>query len=168
MDPWMVTLRILHEMFGLLLVGNTLFLTLFLEPRLKALGPSFQNPVMGAVMPIVVPVQMVSFVIMATTGAVLTLKIRGGTLDGFFDVNWGWAMLVGIIATAAAGVIGFGLVTPNARRLEKLGRAIRGRAPTAAEGSELSRLGHRLTTLSRTNSVLCVVVIAAMAAARYV
>ena len=77
-------------------------------------------------------------------------------------------MLIGIVTTVAVGIVGFGFTTPVARRMESLGRSIQGRAPNPDEAQQLSRLSHRLTTLSRTNFVLSLVIVGAMAAARYV
>ena len=87
MDLLQVSLRILHIVFGILLVGNVFFLTLFLEPRLKRLGPAIQNPVMGVLMPVIAPVQMISFTIIVVTGVALTLDLRWGRLDTFFSTG---------------------------------------------------------------------------------
>lgn len=78
MDTLMVFLRILHIVFGVLLAGNIFFLTLFLEPKLKRLGPGIQNPIMGALTPVLTPVQLGSYGIVVVTGVAITLIMRGG------------------------------------------------------------------------------------------
>ena len=168
MDPLQVSLRILHIVFGLLFAGNIFFLTLFLEPRLKTLGPSFQSPVMGALMPILMPAQMISFVVMFGTGVALTLILRWGSFDTFFASGWGWAMLISGVLTVVVAIVGFGLITPLGLRMERLGRSIQGRPPTPDEAGQLSRLSERLTTLSRIDFVLVLFIVGFMAAARYV
>ncbi|MBI2866073.1 MAG: hypothetical protein HYX99_01760 [Chloroflexi bacterium] len=170
MDTWTVILRTLHIVFGVLLVGNIFFLTLFLEPRLKRLGPGLQNPVMGALMPIVTPVQMGSYVIVLVSGIIMTLDARGvwwQSLGTFLDRGWGWAILIGILATIVAGIVGFGLVTPAAARLGKIASGLKG-PPSPDQARQMGQLAERISSLSRINVVLGIVILATMAAARYV
>ncbi len=49
MNEEFVVYRVLHIVFGSFWVGSALFLTIILEPRLRAMGPHFHGPVMGAV-----------------------------------------------------------------------------------------------------------------------
>lgn len=164
----MASLRLLHIVFGVLLVGNVFFLTLFLEPRLRGLGPAIQNPVMAALMPVVTGAQILSFSIVVATGVAITLVMRWNSLGSFLQTGWGWAILAGFVVTIAAGVVGFGFITPLGLRIQKLGRSIQERPPSPEEAQQLERLGARLVTLSRTNFVLALIVVAAMAIARYV
>jgi hypothetical protein len=164
----MVTLRILHIVFGVLLAGNIFFLALFLEPKLKRLGPGIQNPVMGAITPILTPVQLGSYSIVVITGVVIALIMQGGNLDVFVTTGWGWAIFIGTVLTAAGGVVGFGLTTPVGIRLGKLGQSIQGRPPTPEEAREMEQLGDRIGALTRINFVLVLLVVAAMSAARFV
>jgi len=92
MDPLLVFLRIPHIVFGVLLVGSILFLTLFLEPRLRPLGPAIQNPVMGALMPILTPVQLGSYIITLVTGIIITLIMRGNTLSTYPKAVYAYLM----------------------------------------------------------------------------
>ncbi len=119
-------------------------------------------------MPVLVPAQMISFVVMFGTGVALTLILRWGSFDTFWASGWGWAMLIGGALTVVVGIVGFGFVMPAGRRLERLGRSIHGRPPTADEAGQLSHLSERITKLSRANFVLVLVVVGFMAAARYV
>ncbi len=170
MDTWMVTLRVLHIVFGVLLVGNIFFLTLILEPRLRKLGAGIQNPVMAALGPIMTPIQMTSYVVVFVTGVVITLDMRGvywTTLGTFLDRGWGWAMIIGILAMIAAGIVGFGLVTPAAIRLGKLGSSLKG-PPSPDQARQMGHLAERISTLSRINVLLGLIILAAMAAARSV
>lgn len=166
----MVTLRLLHIIFGVLLVGNIFFLTLILEPRLRKLGAGIQNPVMAALGPIMTPIQMASYVVVFGTGIVMTLDMRGvywRTLGTFLDRGWGWAMLAGILAMIAAGIVGFGLVTPAAIKLGKLASSLKG-PPSPDQARQMGQLAERISNLSRVNVVLGIVILATMAAARFV
>ena len=47
MDILAVVLRLLHIIFGIFWAGTAFFNVLILEPRLRRMGPAFQNPVMN-------------------------------------------------------------------------------------------------------------------------
>ncbi len=164
----LMVLRIVHIVFGIYIAGSYLFLVPILEPRLKRLGPAIQSPVMRALMPILTPVNAVSFIIIIGTGTAMTLIMRSGALNTLFVTAWGWAMIIGLVATLAAAVVGFGFLMTTGFRMDKLGRSIEGRAPTPDEGKILHQLSARIETLSRVNLVLIVIALASMIASRYV
>lgn len=168
MDSLMVSLRILHIVFGTFWVGSDLFVVLLLEPRLRALGPTIMRPVMRALMRVMPPVMMISSIITLASGIALALKMQWGFLDTFLATGWGWAMLIGFIVTVAAMIVGFGLMPVVTIRMERLSRTTEGRPPTADEASQLERLNSRLVFLARSNSALLVIVLGTMAAARFV
>lgn len=167
MDTLMVTLRILHIVFGTFWAGTLIFSTLILEPALKRLGPGIQNPVMKVLMPAVTPAMMLSSVTALLTGVAMTLIMRGSTLNLLLANAWGWAILVGFVTTLAAIVIGFGVMAPTGMQIEKLARSFEGRAPTPDEARELEGLNARIESLSRVDFVLILLAVGSMAAARY-
>jgi putative copper export protein len=124
MDTLQVILRVLHIVFGTAWAGTIFFTTLFLEPRLKRLGPGIQNPVMGALMPVLTPAMMLSSIMVLGTGIALTLKLRWGMLDLLLSTAWGWAMVLSLVLTVAAMVIGFGIMSPTGMKMEKLGKSM--------------------------------------------
>ncbi len=164
----LMILRIVHVVCGIYIAGSYLFLVPILEPRLKRLGPAIQSPVMRALMPILTPVNAISFIIIIGTGMAMTLIMRSGALNTLFVTAWGWAIIIGLATTVAAGVVGFGFLMPTGLRMDKLGRSIEGRAPNPDEGKQLHQLSARVETLSRVNLVLIVIALATMVAARYV
>ncbi len=133
----LMVLRIVHIVFGIYIAGSYLFLVPILEPRLKRLGPAIQGPVMRALMPILTPINGISFIVIIGTGVVMTLIMRSGALNTLFVTAWGWAIIIGCAATVAAGVVGFGFLMPRGIRMDKQGRSIEGRAPTPDEGKQL-------------------------------
>jgi hypothetical protein len=161
-------LRIVHIIFGIYVVGSYIFLVLILEPKLKRLGPSIQSKVMQAVIPILLPINGTSFVMLIGTGVAMTLIIRGGSLADLLTTGWGWAMVIGLVATVTATVIGFGVIAPTGMRMDKIGRNMGDRAPTPQEGQLLSRLAARTETLTRIMFTLILVALATMLIARYV
>ena len=161
------TIRLIHIIAGIFVGGTYLFLVPILEPRLKRLGPAIQGPVMQALMPILTPVMGTSFIVLFGTGFAMTLMVGERSLSQLVTTAWGWDILVGIIATLAICVVGFGILTPTGIRLAKLGRSIEGRAPKPEEGQQLGRLSARIEKLSRINFVFVVIAIATMVIARY-
>ncbi len=168
MDGLMVLLRILHIVSGVFWVGTLFFMEIILEPRLRALGPTMQNPVMGALMPVLMPVNIVNATITILSGVAMTLIMRGSALGTFLATGWGWAILLGFVTTIAAAVVGFGFVVPAGLRLGKLGQSIQGRPPSPDEAQQMGQLSARIRTLTRIIFVLLIIAVGTMAAARFV
>lgn len=161
------TLRMLHIIFGIFVGGTYLFLVPILEPRLRRLGPAIQGPVIKALMPVLTPVMMVSFVIVFGTGVAMTLIQKQGSLESIVTTAWGLDILVGFIATIAAMVIGFGILAPTGFRLDRLGSSTQGRPPSAEEGQKLQQLSGKIEKLSRINFIVIMIPLVTMVIARY-
>ncbi len=168
MEALIIALRILHIVFGVFWVGSLFFNVLILEPRLRTLGPATQNPVMGALMPVMIPFMITSAIVSAGSGIAMTLILRSGALNTLFTTGWGWAIFIGFIATAAAFIVGFGLMIPAGRRLGALAGSIQGRPPKPEEAQQLGRLSARIQTMSRINFAFLLIVVVAMSVARSV
>jgi uncharacterized membrane protein len=167
MDFELVMLRLFHIVFGVIWAGSAVFIAGILEPRLRKLGPTVMQPVMGALMPILTPVMLLSATITIAFGIILSLRLRWGNLDTFFDTGWGVAILIGFIVSILA--FGTGLTTSiTGKRLMRLGASIQGRPPTPEEGALLGKLSARLTLLSRSTAVLTVIATGSMASARFI
>ncbi len=164
----MAVLRLLHIVFGVFWAGSAFFMAVLLEPRLRTLGPPIQRPVMQALVPVLLPAMIGSSLITLLAGLVLALLLSGGQLGAFVTSGWGWAMVFGLLASFAAAIVGFGVNTPTAKRMERLGNSIQGRPPTPAEVQELGTLSQRLTLFSRLSAALLLLAVATMAVARYV
>lgn len=162
----MFWLRLLHILFGVYWVGSDVFLTFILLPRLKALGPTIERPVMKSLMRVLPPVTMVSSIITIVAGVLLTGTMKGWSL--FFVSGWGWAIFIGLVLTGLAAIVGFGALPPITMRYEKVSRTIEGRAPTPDESRQLDSLTRRATVLARINSVLLLIVVVTMVVARFV
>lgn len=167
MNTEFVVLRLIHILFGVFWAGTAIFLATILEPRLRKAGPQVMQPVMGALMPILTPAMMLAGTVTIVFGAVLTLRLRSGHLDTFFDAGWGVAILIGFVASVAAFTSGM-ITSSTGKRLAKLGASIAGREPTPVEMAQMQKLGKRLTMLTRTSAVMVTVAVGTMAAARFV
>ena len=161
------TLRLLHVVFSVYLAGSVTFMVLVLGPRLKRLGPTIQGPVMSTLMPAMVALNVISFIVIVATGIPMTFMARGSSLVDLVTTGWGWDIIVGIIATIIAAIVGFGLIVPTGIRQGKLGASIAGRAPTPEEGQQLKGLSTKLEKLTRINFTLVAIALATMVIARY-
>ena len=164
MDSVMAGLRISHIFFGVFWGGTYLFATLILFPKLRALGPSIERPVLGDVMKIASPMMAVSSLVVLGTGLAMELRGWGWHLD----TGWGIAMLVALIATVAAIAFGFAFLMPSGLRMDKIDRATQGREPTPEEDHELERLSTRVIRMDRINFLLIMAALIAMPVARFV
>ena len=94
-DPLMIVLRLIHIVFGAFWVGSAVFLALILEPRLRALGPTYQGPVMGAIAPVMGPAIGTAAVLTILAGIWMSVKLYSGRWDLWFSTGWGYAILFG-------------------------------------------------------------------------
>ena len=161
-------LRTVHIVFGAIWVGSAVFMALILEPRLRALGPAHQGPVMGAVAPAMGRVIGASATLTILTGIWLVQRLTYGPYLGSWD-NWfggrGYAILLGGIS----GVIAFGTGIATgvvANRMMEVGRSMGG-PPTPEQAARLQEMSRRITMLGRATAVLLVIAVVAMVSARW-
>jgi hypothetical protein len=166
--PFLPLLRLLHVFFGVFWVGAVIFQVLILEPRLRALGPQIQQPVMKAITPLVAPAMILSSLTVFTTGTFMTLALRAGRLDTLFTTGWGMTIMVGIVATALALVVGLGGLTPTGIRLARMSDQLNGQPPSPAQAATLSQLGHRMEVLHRADLALVLIALITMPLARFI
>ena len=129
MELLLITLRVLHFVFGVFWVGTVFFLTLIFQPRLQRLGPAVQRPIMGALTPALIPAMMVSSFITIGSGLALTLIMRRGTLDTLLASDWGWAMLMGTATTVGAVTAASALPRRRPGAWRSWGKAFKGGPP---------------------------------------
>lgn len=168
MDISILTLRILHIGFGMFWVGTDVFLTFLLIPRIRALGPAVERPVMLSISKFLPAPMMVSSIVTAGSGIVLAGVMRGWTTDWILASGWGISILIGFIGTAVSLFVGFGLLPPLTIRMDRLASSFEGRDPEQVELDQLDRLTVKGTQLTRVNSVLLILVVISMAVARFV
>ena len=167
MEVEFVVYRLLHIVFGTFWVGSAMFFTIILEPRLRALGPEIQRPVMLSIARVMGPAIGISGLITIVAGLTLFFRLPRGGLDRLFDDGWSWAIFIGFVAAIIA--YGFGAATAVlSARMGGLAESIQGRPPTPEEAGQLQRIAARLPLLARTATVLLVIALGAMASARFV
>lgn len=168
MDPIMVILRIVHIGAGVFWVGGFLFLVFILVPRVRALGPAVQGPVMGTVMGAAVPVFIASALLVIGSGAWMALKLRWGVLDSFFNDAWGWAILIGFVLTVVGFLLGLLVTRPTMLKAAALGASLQGAPPSPEQGAQLGALQTRISRASHTTATLLLAAAVSMAVARYI
>lgn len=168
-DVEFLVYRILHIVFGSFWVGSALFLTIILEPRLRAMGPNFHGPVMGAVTKVAGPTLLGSGAITVVVGIIMVYRMRSGTFDHFFDTGWGWAITIGFVTAVAALIIG-SVVARTSNHLRSMAGAIQvaGRPMTPGEEAQMGTLSTRLVMLARIAAALVLIALGAMASVRVV
>jgi uncharacterized membrane protein len=168
MEDWLGIVRLIHVVFGVFWVGSVLFTVLILKPRLARLGPAFEKPVMGAIMPRVVPAMFASAFIVFISGSIITFNMRAGDLGSLLTTGWGLMIFVGILATIGAMSVGLGGLTPTGIRMARISDQLNGQPPNAAQAATLARLGRRMDRLERVDFVLVLIALATMPLARFV
>ena len=163
-----LALRIVHIGLGMFWVGADVFLTFLFLPRLRALGPEVERPVMTVLLRVLPPTLTISSVLTGASGIWMAGELHGWSPAWLVANGWGLSMLVGLVGTTVALAIGMGALPPLTTRYDKMNRAIAGRSATREETEQLRRLSNRVEALARLNSVLLIVVVIAMAVARYV
>ncbi len=163
----MIFLRIVHMLFGALWLGGGIFLTFVLAPRLRAIGPPVAGQVFRSVVPVAAMVFTVSSVLVIASGVTMALKLKWDVLDTFFRFGWGYAILIGFIATVLAFILGPMVAKPTAGKIVALLGSMEGGPPTPEQAQELGGLQKRFNRSGIATVSLLVVAIGAMSAARW-
>lgn len=166
MNAELVVMRILHILPGVLWVGGASLMAWVIEPGLRAAGPAVQGPAMKALAKPLTKFLVVAATLTIIMGFGLIVRTPGRGFDQLFTNGWGVTIGAGMVLGIAAGGIG-STAGSELKKIEALSAQITG-APTPAQAAE--REGHQavLRRNSRIASVLGLIAVALMAAARYV
>jgi len=166
-DAELITLRILHIVFGVFWAGSALFFAAILQPRLQTLEPAVRGQVMGALIPVLGPVLIGSAAITIAAGSTLALRMRWGHLDYYVESTFGVAILIGFVASI--GAISSGVITIiQAKRMLRLGHAVATGSASSGEAEQMQRIDARLPRLARGTALMVLVAIVVMASGRYI
>ena len=134
-----------------------MFMAVILEPRLRALVPTIQGPVMAALTPVLVPAMLISATITIVSGGYL-VEMVWVDADLFFDSGWGRAIFIGLIATAIAYASGI-TTSFQGKKMIRMGAAIQGRPPTPEEMAALTKQSALLRLLGRITAVSALIAV---------
>lgn len=163
---YLLVLRLIHVVGGVLWVGGDLVYFAYLEPTARAVQPDgqrFMSYLMG----------QRRFSLLTAISGILTV------FSGFLlywrisDFKAGWILSgPGLMLTAGA-VLAFGafflgalFIAPTAKKMGQVSHAVKG-PPSPGQLSELRQLGERLAKFGRLETALGLLALAAMALARY-
>lgn len=168
METLRIVLRLIHISSGTVWVGAALFITLFLEPAVRASGPEG-----GRFMErLVTKTSFMKYMIISSLLTVLTGVVLYG-IDSGFTTTWitsreGVIFSLGSLAGIGAYFTGQFLIAPTAQRIGTLGHemAMAGGPPSTLQLSEMSILEGQAGRFGRMELVLMVISVLGMAGAR--
>jgi uncharacterized membrane protein len=162
----MVVLRILHIAPGAVWVGTVLFMTVVLEPAMRKVGPDVARGLGPHMINSAFALAMGSAGLTIVIGLILVERTPGRDFGQLFANDWGWMIGIGLIMSVIG--IALGVVSNLAQRqIIAIGRSLQG-PPTPQIMGRIAQLQGRSRNLARTVSVLVLVAVALMAAARWV
>ena len=168
MDVLQILLRVIHIGASIIWVGSSLFLHLFVEPTLHALGPQggpfMKHMVEKRRLPVVIAG---SGVITVVVGVWLYWRYTSGFDPDLVTSDSGLGFLIGGIAAVVALVIGVVVVRPRVVRMGPLTAAMASGQPTQQQVQEMGAIQGRLRRISTMNLLLLAIAVIAMASARY-
>lgn len=118
-QTYIIILRLLHIVFGILWAGSVLFFTLFIMPALKASGPDgvkFMQNLGETGYPVAA---MVSGLVTIIAGFLLIWKLSGGFQPEWFNSWYARTLTIGGGMALIAFIIGFTVNRPAAARIIK-------------------------------------------------
>jgi hypothetical protein len=170
MDLYVVVLRLLHIVFGVLWVGFACFVPFILLPSLMDAGPA-AGPVMGVMQRRGLPKIMSAFAgITILAGILLLWRVSGGFRPEYMGSHMGIALSTGALAALIAFAIGMMLVKPAMTRAGILSEGLASATSDADRAALMATIGALRTrgaAGARWVAWLLLVAVVAMAAARY-
>jgi uncharacterized membrane protein len=168
METIRIALRLAHIFSGTLWVGSAFFITLFLEPTVRAAGADGGHFMER----LVTQTSLMKYMITSSLLTVVTGVILYA-LDAGFSLNWvtsteGLIFTLGSVTGLGAYVTGQFMIAPTAQRIGALGQemALVGGPPSGVQLSEMSNLQGRAMRFGRLEIVLMVISVLGMAGAR--
>ena len=163
-------LRFIHIMAGIFWTGTVIMLAFFLEPVVRAAGPSG-----GQIMHGLMEGRKLGICLMLAgwatilAGAAVFWRTSAHLNGDWMSTNIGTAYSIGAVAAIAAALVGSVVSAPAARQLAVIGGRLRTTdgPPSAEDLLTLSVLQKRLQVASRVGAVLLIGAAACMAMARY-
>jgi uncharacterized membrane protein len=171
-QPFMIVFRFLHILAGVLWVGSAFLFVGFIGPSAAEAGPS-GLPVLNAAVKKRKVAKVITILggVTVLAGWILWLKDMSlyPSLGDWLTSSFGLVLTIGgVIATISAFVGALG-VGRNVERLVDLGNevAASGGPPTPEQQSRLDQLSSSLERHGKTDLVLLLLAVIAMATARY-
>lgn len=171
-DLFMLPFRFLHIVAGVLWVGAAFLFVAFIGPSAAEVGPS-AGPLLTAAVKKRKVAKVITGLGMITVAAGWVMWFRNMTLaeslGDWVTSSFGLALTIGGVLATLTFFVGYYGVGRNVERLVDLGGEIAagGGPPTPEQAAEQQRLGSALERHGKTDLVLLILAVTAMATARY-
>ena len=162
-------LRLIHILAGTFWYGALIFITRFLMPSLRAVGPA-AGPVMAQLDQRRLSTAMMGAAILNVgSGIWLMFITSGGDIGAWMHTGMGRTLGFGGGLALLALIVGMTMNPPALWRMGAIAAAAakRGGPPTPDEAAEVMRLQKRLALGSIIPAILLTLTVSAMAVARY-
>jgi hypothetical protein len=169
-DWYLVLIRLIHIVAGVLWVGGVIFVAGFLEPTVSEMGRDGGRVMQGLVQKRRLPVYFAVVAGLAILAGLLLYWRDSGHLEWeWVKTGPGIAYTTGGIAAIVVAVMGQAINRPVGERMGELGQQMQTASgpPDPAILAEMSALQARLRLATRVQAVLLIFVTVAMAAGRY-
>lgn len=167
----LLVFRLVHVLSGVFWVGGILFLSRFVFPAARALGPA-AGPVIDHLNRVLkVPIALMGCgVLTILSGLGLFWNDSMGFKGPWMSSHTGMTFSLGALSAIIALGIGMTVNAPTAKRMGAVAAQIqaKGGPPTPEQAAEMQRLQHRLGGAAQVVTVLLLLTTAAMGLARYV
>jgi uncharacterized membrane protein len=167
---YLILLRTIHILAGVLWVGGSVIYITFIEPTVKATAPAsqkFMQHFMGR--------QRYSLFMNVTSGltvlagALLYWRDTNGQILHWVQTGPGLGFTLGSLFAITVYLIGFFMIRPRAERLMSLSKQIgkAGGPPTSEQAAELGILDKEMGKIGRWDAALLTISLVLMGTARY-
>jgi len=167
-----VVLRFVHILSGAIWAGSLVFLTVFLEPTARALGPA-GGQLMGELMRRKLTPFMLAMALLAILAGLSLFWIdsQGFTAKNWLETRAATAYQIGAGCALLAAIIGGAVQRPATEKMGKIGPEL-AKAPAGAQrdamAAEAEQLRGRIKLYGRIITLLVLVALSCMAIARYI
>lgn len=171
-DGFMVVLRLIHILAGVLWVGSVFLFVVFVQPSAAAIAPA-GAPFMAELLGKRRLVDRIIAIGATAVAAGLLLYWKdwhdAGTFGDWIGSRFGLALTIGALTAILALAVGVTVTRPNVQRLLALGRdvAASGGPPTPEVAAEIGAIQGRLRIYARVSLGLLIVAVLLMSTARY-
>ena len=170
MNTYIIILRLIHILCGVLWAGGIFMLHLFVIPAINASGPEG-----GKVMRQLSATNHFTTVMTSAAtlniiaGLLLYWNISNGLSPEWIHSPYGMTVTIGGLLAIVAYILGITINRPGVNRITKIGNdiAAAGGKPTESQVAEMTSIRARIAVNTRNMAVLLAITVACMAAARY-
>ena len=162
-----IAVALLHLIFATTWLGTDFYFNFVVASKLRTLEPSILGDITTSLRRVTTPLLAVSAVLTIVTGVLMMAQLHAKHPGTFSSTRWGTSLLIGAVFSLLVLALAVAVDQPTSKKLGRLVESFKGRAATAEEAVEMSRLSERSILTGRVATMLLLVALATMAVARY-